>query len=101
MSTRGIVLKVLFHPKQLLLLSSCDAGEVRVWDLVTKSCMFNMSGGHMSAVPALALSPDGWLLLSGGRDKVVCVWDIRSGSRVATVPVFEALEGGQHHESRA
>eukprot|EP00775_Hariotina_reticulata_P012078 gene12078-12218_t len=67
--------------------------KVRVWDLVTKTCMFNMTGGHMSAVPALALSPDGWQLLSGGRDKVVCVWDIRNGSRVATVPVFEALEG--------
>lgn len=47
----------------------------------------------MSAVPALALSPDGWHLLSGGRDKVVCVWDIRDGGKVTTVPVFEALEG--------
>jgi len=36
-SCRGIVLKVLFHPKQLLLFSSCDAGEVRVWDLVSQS----------------------------------------------------------------
>lgn len=47
----------------------------------------------MSAVPALCLAPDGWHLLSGGRDKVVCVWDIRNGSRVATLPVYEALEG--------
>lgn len=50
----------------------------------------------MSAVPALCLSPDGWHLLSGGRDKVVCVWDIRNGSRVATLPVYEALEGTMH-----
>jgi len=47
----------------------------------------------MSAVPALCLAPDGWHLLSGGRDKVVCVWDIRNGSKVATLPVYEALEG--------
>jgi WD40 repeat protein len=47
----------------------------------------------LSAVPALCLAPDGWHLLSGGRDKVVCVWDIRNGSRVATLPVYEALEG--------
>ena len=26
--------------------------------------------GHFSAVTSLSLSPDGWLLLSGGRDKV-------------------------------
>ena len=32
---------------------------------------------HMSAVTGLALSPDGWLLLSAGRDKVVVVWDLR------------------------
>jgi len=57
--------------------------------------MFNLAQGHLSAVPALSLSPDGWLLLSGGRDKVACVWDIRSGARLATVPVFEALEGGR------
>jgi U3 small nucleolar RNA-associated protein 13 len=87
------VLRVLFHPKQLLLFSSCDDGEVRVWDLVTKSCMHSLKGGHISAVPALCLSPDGWHLLSGGRDKVVCVWDIRNGARVNTVPVYEGLEG--------
>jgi U3 small nucleolar RNA-associated protein 13 len=84
---------VLFHPKQLLLFSSCDDGEVRVWDLVTKSCMHSLKGGHISAVPGLCLSPDGWHLLSGGRDKVVCVWDIRNGARVNTVPVYEGLEG--------
>uniref|UniRef100_A0A383VI50 U3 small nucleolar RNA-associated protein 13 C-terminal domain-containing protein n=1 Tax=Tetradesmus obliquus TaxID=3088 RepID=A0A383VI50_TETOB len=89
----GIVLRVLFHPKQLLLFSSCDSGEVRVWDLVTKSCMHSLKGGHISAVPALCLSPDGWHVLSGGRDKVACVWDIRNGARVSTVPVFEGLEG--------
>jgi WD40 repeat protein len=156
------VLKVLFHPRQLMLFSACDAGEVRAWDLVTKAPAFTLAqvrgggrgrrGGaagapcagvdagsragapalaiartpaagtaarhshplcpclmlpcrrrrrrhrrcmqaHMSAVPALCLAPDGWHLLSGGRDRVVCVWDVRSGARVATIPVYEALEG--------
>jgi hypothetical protein len=31
---------VLFHPKQLMLFSSDDQGEVRVWDLVTKAPAF-------------------------------------------------------------
>jgi U3 small nucleolar RNA-associated protein 13 len=66
--------------------------QVRVWDLVTRSCVAKLSG-HFSAVTSLALSPDGWQLLSGGRDKVVCLWDLRTNARVATVPVYEALEG--------
>lgn len=61
--------------------------------LVMPTRMCSLLQGHMSAVPALCLAPDGWHLLSGGRDKVVCVWDIRNGSKVATLPVYEALEG--------
>ena len=33
-----MVLRVLFHPKQLTVISAGDEGEVRVWDLVTKAC---------------------------------------------------------------
>ena len=68
--------------------------------LVTPCCVHPQA--HFSAVTSLALSSDGWLLLSGGRDKVVVAWDLRSNSRVATVPVYEAVEGacGQGSEER-
>lgn len=49
--------------------------------------------GHYSAVTSLSLSPDGWTLLSGGRDSVVVAWNMRDHSKLSTVPVFEALEG--------
>ena len=49
--------------------------------------------GHYSAVTSLCLAPDGWSLISGGRDKVVHVWDLRKNTKLVTVPVFEALEG--------
>lgn len=32
-------MRVLFHPKQLLLFSGGDDTEVRVWDLVEKRCV--------------------------------------------------------------
>jgi U3 small nucleolar RNA-associated protein 13 len=53
--------------------------------------------GHMSAVTCLALAPDGWRLLSGGRDKVVIMWDLRTATKVATIAVLETLEGAQPH----
>ncbi len=34
----GVVMRVLFHPKQLQLFSGGDDGSVRVWDLVDKTC---------------------------------------------------------------
>lgn len=49
--------------------------------------------GHFSAVTSLSLSPDGWTLLSGGRDSIVIVWNLRNHTKLATVPVYEAVEG--------
>ena len=41
----------------------------------------------------MSISSDGWTLLSGGRDGVVIMWNLRDYSKVATIPVFEAVEG--------
>lgn len=90
----GVVLRVIFHPdpNRLQVISAGDDAEVRVWDLNERSCTFVLKG-HFSAVTGLAVSPDGWTLLSAGRDKVVHAWDLRDGKQTATVPVYEALEG--------
>ena len=51
---------------------------------------------HNSAATSLALAPDGWSLLSGGRDGIVVLWDLRSHQQLAVVPVYEAVEGEPH-----
>ena len=48
------------------------------------------------SVPAcFAFSRDGWTLLSGGRDQVVHVYDLKAMALQKTVPVFEQIEGIQ------
>lgn len=43
---------------------------MRVWDLVTKSCAAVLDK-HFSAVTSVAVSTNGWTLVSAGRDKVL------------------------------
>ena len=49
--------------------------------------------GHFSAVTSLAFTPNGWGLLSAGRDKTAMLWDLRTHEQLATVPVYDAVEG--------
>ncbi|KAL2610086.1 hypothetical protein R1flu_028659 [Riccia fluitans] len=90
---KGIVTSVIFHPdpERLLLFSAGDDGTVRVWDLVKKACI-NVLDKHFSVVTSLAVSGDGWSLLSAGRDKVVNVWNLKGFSHKTTIPVYETLE---------
>jgi WD40 repeat protein len=64
----GVVLRVIFHPKQLLVISGGDDATVRVWDLVTRACVAALKG-HVSAVTSLTLSVRG----DGGAALVVCL----------------------------
>lgn len=81
----------VFHPSQLLLISGGDDSQIKIWDLVSKSCVCTLQA-HFSAVTSLSISDDGWNLVSGGRDGVVVQWNLKNYSKLATVPVFEAVE---------
>ncbi|KAG4932676.1 hypothetical protein JHK87_046678 [Glycine soja] len=96
----GVVSCVMFHSdpeKQLLFSGSDDGGDhatVRVWDISKtkkKNCIATLDN-HSSAVTSLALSEDGWTLLSAGRDKVVTLWDLHGYSGKKTVITNEAVE---------
>ena len=89
--SRGVVLCCIFHPSQLLLVSGGDDLQIKIWDLISKTCVATLQA-HFSAVTSLSISEDGWTLLSAGRDGVVVVWNLKNYARVATIPVHEALE---------
>lgn len=89
---QSVVNTVRFHPesKRLLLLSAAEDGEVRLWDLVSRSC--TVFSNHLSAVMSIAFSPDGSLAVTGGRDKVITVWDLNVKKHKKTIPVYQSVE---------
>ncbi|KAK9465215.1 quinon protein alcohol dehydrogenase-like superfamily [Lipomyces arxii] len=72
--------------------SGSDDTQIKIWDLVKRRCVTTLEEGHVSVVRGLDFSTDGSRLISGGRDKVVNVWDTRTFKLVKTILVFEALE---------
>lgn len=85
------MLSCIFHPSQLLLVSGGDDSQIKIWDLISKTCVATLQA-HFSAVTSLAISEDGWTLLSAGRDGVVVLWNLKNYARIATIPVHEAIE---------
>lgn len=74
--------------------------KVRVFDLRDASARASGTGkakatldGHVSTVRGIAVSADGKIAITGGRDKVVLVWDMRKKPNVIeTILVNEQVE---------
>lgn len=90
---KGVVTCIMFHPDsdKNLLFSGSDDATVQVWDLGKKKPVATLDK-HFSTVTSLALSEDGMMLLSAGRDKVVNLWDLHTYKCKTTVPTYEAVE---------
>jgi WD40 repeat protein len=69
-----------FTPTGELVMAS--GRTVRVWDVMTRTELASISGA-MGQVSALALSPDGTLLVAGSRDGAVWLWDLPKARRAS------------------
>jgi hypothetical protein len=75
------IFRVIYHPKQPLLITSSADNTVRMWNPDTGQAVRTLSG-HSDWVYALALSPDGNLVASGTWNGEVKVWKVADGSLV-------------------
>ncbi|KAK4057285.1 U3 small nucleolar RNA-associated protein 13 [Microbotryomycetes sp. JL221] len=91
----GIISALVFdigdNGQRARLVSGADDCRIRLWDLRTRQCL-NVFESHVSVVRGLDVTQDGKLLVSGGRDRVINVWDLERGVLRKTMPVFETLE---------
>ncbi|MBI3407512.1 MAG: WD40 repeat domain-containing protein [Planctomycetes bacterium] len=74
------VINVVFSSDGKHVLSSGD-NVIHMWDIVTGK-EHRRFEGHSGPVPAMALSPDGRRLLTGGDDKTIRLWDVNSGKEL-------------------
>ena len=71
----GLLLSPRFDRAGRRLFTAHEDGGIRVWDTTT-GALVTMLKGHDSQVGSLAVSPAGDLLVSGGWDGGVALWDL-------------------------
>jgi len=85
---------LIFHPAEARLFTADYNGAVHAWDAIKEGSppLFTITADRDNT-RALAITPDGAHLLSGGDDTVVRMWDAKSGGAVREMrghagPVF-------------
>ena len=60
--------------------------KIELWDLGTNMLSQTLPGHRMNNIPDIVFSPDGNLAASSGWDKLVHVWDLKTGAELAKFP---------------
>ncbi|MEG5040387.1 MULTISPECIES: serine/threonine-protein kinase [unclassified Microcoleus] len=72
-------------------LVSASFGTIRIWNVRTGRLVRTLNSVHSKeSVKTLAVSPDSSILASGGGDKNVILWDLKTGRRMRTIPAHKA-----------
>ncbi|KAI0068107.1 WD40 repeat-like protein [Artomyces pyxidatus] len=81
-----------FHPTEEYFATGDDKGSIRLWYCLDEKIVVNVANvekraptttlhWHAHAVSALAFTPNGAYLLSGGEESVLVIWQLHSGKK--------------------
>jgi WD40 repeat protein len=79
----GCVLSLTIDPKRDRLISGCQSGEIRIFEMESGECVRTLVG-HKGNVNALVLSKFGQLV-SGSSDLSIRIWDLENGGCLETL----------------
>ncbi|CAL7933041.1 unnamed protein product [Xylocopa violacea] len=90
---QGVISVLVFHPntEKELLFAAGDDIKIHGWNITSGEEEITLSG-HYSKVTSLSFIEDKDYLVSSGRDRVLILWDISSGTSLRIVPVYEEIE---------
>jgi serine/threonine protein kinase len=81
----GRIYAIALSPTEPIL-ASAIGNTIKFWDLNALQPWRTLTG-HLDIIPALAMTPDGNLLISGSADKTLIFWEIATGRRLANIPL--------------
>lgn len=99
---------VAFSPDGQLLASACgvafattgsdspDDTTVKFWDVKTGQLIRTLTGHTGRGVSSIAFGPGGRVLVSGGEDGMLIIWNVATGRAVRKVPVSGRAYGDVH-----
>ncbi|CAI8023726.1 WD repeat-containing protein 49, partial [Geodia barretti] len=87
------VCAVFFIPHFDQLVSGCEGGEVRVWDISSRRTCMKVEGCHRDQeLTALAVDTEGGRILTGSRFGAIKVWDSLTGQNLQSLETPGATE---------
>jgi WD40 repeat protein len=96
-SAASTITALLIHPSEQVLIGATDHGAVKFWSVSTgKEIFSNPLVGHQKLVNALALSPNGELLVSSSLDGTICLWNLDT-FLISRLPVESARTDTADH----
>ncbi len=76
---------IAFNPAGTRAVSAGKDGNAIVWDPMKQKRMGTLRG-HQEQIWYASISPNGQLAATGSWDRTVCVWDLKSMTKVASLP---------------